>query len=158
MCSSDLLRFPGQYFDEETDLHYNWNRYYDPESGRYSQTDLIGFEGGDVNLYRYVNNNPINLIDTDGLILRPLGKYLFKSIGKKIGKKIAGDDNIEEGAKMEKEFLHDMYFMIFQKCYSSCDDYYPCYNDERRDKCIINCQNEFLKNMERVNSQYPEIQ
>jgi len=29
------LRFPGQHYDEETDLHYNWNRYYDPVLGRY---------------------------------------------------------------------------------------------------------------------------
>ena len=40
------LRFPGQYYDAETGLHYNWNRYYDPENGRYISLDPIRFEGG----------------------------------------------------------------------------------------------------------------
>ena len=35
------LRFPGQYFDAETGLHYNWHRYYDPETGRYIGSSLI---------------------------------------------------------------------------------------------------------------------
>lgn len=61
------LRFPGQYYDEETGLYYNWNRYYDPEAGRYTQKDPIGFGGGDVNYFRYVQNNPVNLIDPTGL-------------------------------------------------------------------------------------------
>ena len=34
------LRFPGQYYDEETSLHYNWNRYYKPDWGRYLTPDL----------------------------------------------------------------------------------------------------------------------
>ncbi len=35
------LRFPSQYFDEETELHYNWQRYYNPEIGRYNRSLVI---------------------------------------------------------------------------------------------------------------------
>ena len=42
-------------------------RYYDPTAGRFLTKDPIGFAGGDVNLYRYVFNNPINWIDSFGL-------------------------------------------------------------------------------------------
>ena len=65
------LRFPGQYYDAETGLHYNWQRYYNPLTGRYTQTDPIGFWGGDVNLYRYVVNSPVNWIDPYGLLKIP---------------------------------------------------------------------------------------
>ena len=40
------LRFPGQYFDAETGLYYNFQRFYDPVRGRYTQVDPIGFAGG----------------------------------------------------------------------------------------------------------------
>jgi RHS repeat-associated protein len=61
------LRFPGQYFDGETGLHYNWNRYYDSATGRYTQEDLIGFAGGEFNLFRYVGNSPVQWSDPLGL-------------------------------------------------------------------------------------------
>jgi len=60
------LRFAGQYYDQETGLHYNWHRYYDPSTGRYLTPDPIGLAGG-INLYFYAANNPINAIDPFGL-------------------------------------------------------------------------------------------
>lgn len=60
------LRFPGQYYDTETDLHYNYHRYYDPQTGRYLTPDPIGLVGG-LNPYRYVRNNPVNFTDPLGL-------------------------------------------------------------------------------------------
>ena len=60
------LRFPGQYHDDETGLHYNWHRYYDPDIGRYLRVDPIGLDGG-MNLYAYAGNNPVNWVDPFGL-------------------------------------------------------------------------------------------
>jgi RHS repeat-associated protein len=64
------LRAPGQYFDEETGLHYNRFRYYSPELGRYLTRDPLGFLA-ELNFYRFAKNNPINTSDPLGL--SPLG-------------------------------------------------------------------------------------
>ncbi|MBW1982131.1 MAG: RHS domain-containing protein, partial [Deltaproteobacteria bacterium] len=66
------LRFRGQYFDEETGLHYNWHRYYDPATGRYLTPDPIGIvpygpQGGLNHLFNYAKGNPIRYFDPDGL-------------------------------------------------------------------------------------------
>ncbi len=68
------FRFPGQYYDEETGLHYNYFRYYDTKTGRYMRTDPHG-EG--VNFYVYCLNDPVQWIDPLGLFKfgkRPLSK------------------------------------------------------------------------------------
>jgi RHS repeat-associated protein len=58
--------FPGQYYDKETGIHYNYFRYYNPRIGRYLTPDPIGLEGG-INLFVYVASNPINKKDPSGL-------------------------------------------------------------------------------------------
>lgn len=59
-------RFPGQYYDKETETHYNYLRDYNPSSGRYITSDPIGIQGG-LNTYAYALNSPLSLTDPLGL-------------------------------------------------------------------------------------------
>ncbi|WP_257384934.1 RHS repeat-associated core domain-containing protein [Tahibacter caeni] len=60
------LRYPGQYFDAETGLHYNYFRNYDPKVGRYVESDPTGLRGG-INLYAYASSRSLSSIDYFGL-------------------------------------------------------------------------------------------
>jgi len=60
------LRMPGQFYDAESSLFYNWNRYYNPATGRYISSDPIGLEGG-INTFLYAAASPVMMVDPEGL-------------------------------------------------------------------------------------------
>ena len=70
------LRFPGQYRDAETGWHYNYFRYYDPETARYTAPDPLGLSAGP-NQYAYVEN-PTGYVDPFGLAPAPCAFALAK--------------------------------------------------------------------------------
>ena len=69
------LRLPGQYYDEETGLHDNGFRTYDPLSGNYLQPDPLGYPDGP-DPYRYAGGDPINRIDPAGLYAIDVHYYM----------------------------------------------------------------------------------
>lgn len=85
------LRFMGQYFDEETGLHYNRHRYYDPECGQFISQDPIGLLGG-LNNYQYVPN-PVSWVDPLGLC----EKYLTRGWPGKSGHHLSDLSRLDEG-------------------------------------------------------------
>ena len=78
-----LYSYTGREFDTESGLYYLRARYYDPTTGRFLQEDPIGFAGGDINVYRYVYNNPSTYFDPNGL--GPTGAAGGAAIGTAVG-------------------------------------------------------------------------
>jgi RHS repeat-associated protein len=71
---ANAYAYTGREWDKEIGLYYYRARYYDPMEGRFISRDPIGFAGGDVNLYAYVGNRPINWIDPWGLKIQRFGR------------------------------------------------------------------------------------
>ena len=69
------LRFPGQYYDAESGLHYNYFRTFDPENGRYLESDPAEFVDG-TNIFSYALNSPQRYIDPLGLWVKKCARKL----------------------------------------------------------------------------------
>jgi RHS repeat-associated protein len=83
--------YTGRERDEETGLDYYRSRYYDPTNGRFINEDTIGFSGGDKNLYRYVQNSPVNATDPSGnLSINRAPKVDFLNVGQIINDAFEG--------------------------------------------------------------------
>src|SRR5262245_43403737 len=67
-ANGDRYTWTGRERDAEIDLQFNRARYYDYQTGRWISQDPLGFDAGDSNLARYVNNKPIILVDPSGKI------------------------------------------------------------------------------------------
>jgi RHS repeat-associated protein len=68
--NKNRLHFTGYELDPDTGLYLARNRWYHPRLGRFIQSDPIGLAGGDLNLYRYCRNNPVNWVDPLGFAYR----------------------------------------------------------------------------------------
>jgi RHS repeat-associated protein len=89
-------RFPGQRYDIESRLHYNYFRDYDPSLGRYIQSDPMGLLDG-LNTYTYVGGNSLMYTDPYGLArvcYRPLDSVLTPIIIGRAGSQADRDNNI----------------------------------------------------------------
>lgn len=99
-------RFPGQYFDKETNLHYNYFRYYEPETGRYISLDPIGLAGGK-NIWEYARQSLMHLTDSVGLLadaIVDLGFIAF-DLAFYAYNKIRGCDTSEDVASLKANTL-----------------------------------------------------
>ncbi|MCB1744447.1 MAG: RHS domain-containing protein [Gammaproteobacteria bacterium] len=64
----EIGAFPGQYRESQTELSYNYHRWYESANGRYIRSDPIGLTGG-LNPYAYVDSNPLGRTDRSGLFV-----------------------------------------------------------------------------------------
>ncbi|MFD5317724.1 DUF6531 domain-containing protein [Streptomyces sp. NPDC127098] len=105
------LRFPGQYFDPESEWHYNYHRYYDPEISRYASPDPLGL-APDPNHYGYVDNpftwiDPLGLLSCTGRLdrLRPGEMYLYRAVQNAELNQIARTRTFQNPAGIEVKYF-----------------------------------------------------
>jgi RHS repeat-associated protein len=90
-AETGLYTYAGMQYDANTGLYYDLARYYNPQTQQWTSQDPLGFDAGDSNLYRYVNNQPANRTDPSGLRWSPreVGRLLqHTAIGTTISKAI----------------------------------------------------------------------
>jgi RHS repeat-associated protein len=128
------MRFPGQIADRLHPAVYNWNRYYDPTSGRFVSSDPIGLDGG-INTYRYVENNPMRWGDPIGLRILP-------------NKTRSGPaDPFEDAAKRGKRFCVSRTNSL-EECVACCGDprrplFEKLADQSGGSNCVLKCTDKY---------------
>ena len=118
----NLFTYASREWDEDMEVFDNRARFLDPGTGRFISEDPIGFSGLDTNLYRYVNNNPINATDPYGNIsLLSLKACL---VGLTLGEIFDAISNIREQLKIQEK--------IEEKIKVLDEEKQSCPNDEER--------------------------
>ena len=159
------LRFPGQYYDAETGMHYNVTREYDPSGGRYQQSDSIGLRGG-MNTYSYADQDPLIKADPSGLDVTIWVPGPGRGIGDGprngnwcggnwSGGQVPKVNGGRDGTKGPMDSL-DRCCMVHDQCYNKCDK-----SPERnlQTACVNNCDKDFIGCMNRLDddcSNWPE--
>lgn len=127
------LRFPGQYYDSESGLHYNYFRTYDPGTGRYIESDPIGLRGA-LNTFAYVESGPINSIDPSGLI-KIYGSWCGPNWSGGFKKSFDELDTAERSVVLPPIDVLDQCCQSHDLSYAICRTQYPC-DAESRQRCF----------------------
>lgn len=109
------LRLPGQVYDAETGLHFNYNRDFDPSLGIYKQSDPIGLKGG-LNTYAYVKSNPLLFLDPLGLFSESVHEEMTRNVARRKCPKLAGSlpaavsavDSLDGSQDPPFSYMHSM--------------------------------------------------
>ncbi|MGB7542463.1 MAG: RHS repeat-associated core domain-containing protein [Burkholderiales bacterium] len=141
------LRLPGQYYDRETGLHYNYYRDYDPSIGRYAESDLVGLYGG-LNTYAYGALNALAYIDPQGLFRGPLSRWV--NYGNWGGQNWSGGQygpQIPPNAAPPVDPM-DSCFTDHDRCYSSFEN--GCLSAADKDKSRKACNEQLIQCLGRL--------
>lgn len=155
------LRFPGQYYDAEINLHYNYFRDYDSNIGRYTQSDPIGLTGGS-NTYIYALNNPGRYKDSFGLYIDFICDAILEGQKKSYQdsrNKIENDfQSNRDGASRTFQQAKNDCLSAFKYCESKnlskseCDDKLSC--QKGYDDCIKGANDFFDSTIDQLLSAY----
>jgi len=119
--------FAGRRFDIEIGLYYNRARYYNPFTGRFLQTDPIGYTDG-MNMYTYCKNNPLNCLDPLGTTVIDYclsGEWDYKTEKNRVRFSIYHDEILDNGTSVE-----DFYFDTYDQWLNWAMNYDEKFTDE----------------------------
>jgi len=108
--------YTGRVLDRRSGLMYYRARYYDPSVGRFTTKDPIGFAGGDMNLYAYVSNDPVNFVDPLGLYESPthyivardaaVGAVMSRRTAEIVGRAAESVDSVYDPTQLKNRAYH----------------------------------------------------